>query len=64
MQTPQGIDYSGKKSVVNQICGVSILRAGECMEAGLSEVCQDIRGAPFNVFLGSHLLDSQLCNNK
>ena len=26
-----------------QICGVSILRAGECMEPALNEVCKDAR---------------------
>ena len=43
VKTPQGIEYEGKKSSVNKICGVSILRAGETMEAALTEVCQDIR---------------------
>ncbi len=43
VKTPQGMEYEGKTSLVKQICGVSILRAGECMEAALSEVCQDVR---------------------
>ena len=42
VQTPQGIEYEGKKSSVKKICGVSILRAGETMETALTEVCQDI----------------------
>ena len=43
IRTPQGIEYEGKKCLVNKICGVSILRAGETMEDALTEVCQDIR---------------------
>ena len=43
VQTPQQVDYVGKKSTVTKICGVSILRAGETMEQALTEVCQDIR---------------------
>ena len=39
----QGISYSGKQCKVNKICGVSILRAGETMEAALTDVCKDIR---------------------
>jgi uracil phosphoribosyltransferase len=43
VQTPQGVTYEGKRSSVKKICGVSILRAGETMEAALTEVCKDIR---------------------
>jgi len=43
VQTPQGIPYEGRKCSVKKICGVSILRAGETMEDGLTEVCKDIR---------------------
>ena len=43
IQTPQGIDYEGRKSTSRKICGVSILRAGETMEAALTEVCKDIK---------------------
>lgn len=43
VKTPQGITYEGKKCIVTKICGVSILRAGETMEAALTEVCKDIR---------------------
>jgi len=43
VQTPQGIEYEGKKCSVSKICGVSILRAGETMEQALSDVCKDIR---------------------
>jgi len=43
VKTPQGINYEGKKCLVTKICGVSILRAGETMEAALTEVCKDIR---------------------
>ena len=43
VRTPQGFEYEGKRSVVKRICGVSILRAGETMEAALTEVCQNIK---------------------
>ena len=43
VRTPQGFEYEGKRSLVKRICGVSILRAGETMEAALTEVCQNIR---------------------
>lgn len=43
VQTPQGIPYEGKRCAVSKICGVSILRAGETMEAALTDVCKDIR---------------------
>ena len=43
VRTPQEIAYQGKKCSVQRICGVSILRAGETMEAALTEVCKDIR---------------------
>ncbi len=43
VETPQGVDYRGRRSSVSRICGVSILRAGETMEDALTEVCQDIR---------------------
>ncbi len=42
VMTPQKVEYTGKRSCVSRICGVSILRAGETMEAALTEVCQDI----------------------
>lgn len=43
IQTPQGVPYDGKCCSAKKICGVSILRAGETMEAALTEVCKDIR---------------------
>ena len=43
VNTPQGVVYQGKRCSVKKICGVSILRAGETMEAALTEVCKDIR---------------------
>lgn len=43
INTPQGVSYSGKSCKVSKICGVSILRAGETMEAALTDVCKDIR---------------------
>lgn len=43
VDTPQGINYQGKRMASNKICGVSILRAGETMEQAVSEVCKNIR---------------------
>lgn len=43
VETPQGIQYEGRRLDASKICGVSILRAGETMEQALCEVCKDIR---------------------
>ncbi|XP_046994792.1 uridine-cytidine kinase-like 1 isoform X1 [Schistocerca americana] len=43
VETPQGTQYTGKKSATEKICGVSILRAGETMEQAVCDVCKDIR---------------------
>nr|XP_022316959.1 uridine-cytidine kinase-like 1 isoform X2 [Crassostrea virginica] len=43
VETPQGIQYNGRRLDASKICGVSILRAGETMEQALCEVCKDIR---------------------
>ncbi|TKA57746.1 Uracil phosphoribosyltransferase [Rhodotorula sp. CCFEE 5036] len=40
--TPTGLDYNGV-SFEGRICGVSIMRAGEAMEAGLRECCRAVR---------------------
>ncbi|KAI0773651.1 PRTase-like protein [Fomes fomentarius] len=40
--TPTGASYTGV-GFEGKICGVSILRAGEAMEAGLREVCRSVR---------------------
>jgi len=40
--TPTGLDYKGVK-FTSKLCGVSIVRAGESMEAALRDVCSDIR---------------------
>ncbi|RUS16215.1 hypothetical protein BC937DRAFT_91491 [Endogone sp. FLAS-F59071] len=40
--TPTNAEYHGKR-LSEQICGVSILRAGGTMETGLLRVCQDAR---------------------
>jgi uracil phosphoribosyltransferase len=40
--TPTGANYDGV-GFEGRICGVSILRAGEAMEAGLREVCRSVR---------------------
>jgi len=42
VQTPTGATYEGV-GFQGKICGVSILRAGEAMEAGLREVCRSVR---------------------
>lgn len=43
VETPQGVPYQGKRCMVDKICGVSILRAGETMEQAFSDVCKDTR---------------------
>nr|CAI5857296.1 unnamed protein product [Callosobruchus analis] len=43
VETPQGVLYHGKRMATNNICGVSILRAGETMEQAVCDVCKDIR---------------------
>uniref|UniRef100_A0A183SUV1 uridine/cytidine kinase n=1 Tax=Schistocephalus solidus TaxID=70667 RepID=A0A183SUV1_SCHSO len=44
VDTPQGIPYHGRRLAPNtQICGVSILRAGEAFEPSLSVVCKDVQ---------------------
>ncbi|CAL8077886.1 unnamed protein product [Calicophoron daubneyi] len=44
IQTPQGVPYRGRKLATDtQICGVSILRAGEALEPALCAVCKDVR---------------------
>jgi len=40
--TPTGSEYQGLEWTQN-ICGVSIIRAGESMETGLREICQSVR---------------------
>ncbi|MET0405691.1 MAG: uracil phosphoribosyltransferase, partial [Cystobacter sp.] len=42
VQTPVGRTYEGLR-FAEQLCGVSVVRAGESMEAGLREVCRSIR---------------------
>ncbi|KEP55725.1 uracil phosphoribosyltransferase [Rhizoctonia solani 123E] len=42
VETPTGEAYEGV-GFEGRICGVSILRAGEAMEAGLREVCRSVR---------------------
>ncbi|QRW15844.1 Uracil phosphoribosyltransferase [Rhizoctonia solani] len=42
VETPTGEKYEGV-GFEGRICGVSILRAGEAMEAGLREVCRSVR---------------------
>ncbi|CAE6466964.1 unnamed protein product [Rhizoctonia solani] len=42
VETPTGERYEGV-GFEGRICGVSILRAGEAMEAGLREVCRSVR---------------------
>lgn len=42
VETPTGAMYEGV-AFEGRICGVSILRAGEAMEAGLRDVCRSVR---------------------
>ncbi|CCU98763.1 unnamed protein product [Malassezia sympodialis ATCC 42132] len=42
VETPTGMSYKGV-AFQGRICGVSILRAGEAMEAGLRECCRSVR---------------------
>jgi uridine kinase len=41
VQTTSGQEYFGKRHGNKKVCGVSILRAGECMEPALCEVYKD-----------------------
>ena len=43
METPQNVNYYGKRIGTEKICAVSILRAGETMENALCEVLKDLR---------------------
>ncbi|CAF4240197.1 unnamed protein product [Rotaria socialis] len=43
VETPQNLIYTGKKHVYAEICGVSIIRAGECLEPALIEVYKDAK---------------------
>jgi uracil phosphoribosyltransferase len=42
VETPVGRKYDGLR-FASQLCGVSVARAGESMEAGLRDVCRSIR---------------------
>lgn len=42
VETPIGSQYRGVR-FLGKICGVSIMRAGESMEAGLRECCRSVR---------------------
>lgn len=41
VETTSGVDYEGKRHGKSKVCGVSILRAGECLEPALCEVYKD-----------------------
>ncbi|CAF3166282.1 unnamed protein product, partial [Rotaria sp. Silwood2] len=43
VETPQKLLYKGKKHLYTEICGVSIVRAGECLEPALIEVHKDAK---------------------
>ncbi|KAI1295439.1 Uridine-cytidine kinase-like 1 [Halotydeus destructor] len=43
VETPQGVNYAGKRIGLRKICGVSILRAGETMEQALCDILKDVR---------------------
>ncbi|WOO77595.1 Uracil phosphoribosyltransferase [Vanrija pseudolonga] len=42
VRTPVGLDFNGV-GFEGRICGVSIMRAGESMEAGLRDCCRSVR---------------------
>lgn len=42
IETPTGSTYEGSQ-FMGKICGVSIIRAGESMEAGLRDCCRSVR---------------------
>ncbi|ORY34910.1 putative uracil phosphoribosyltransferase 1 [Naematelia encephala] len=42
VRTPVGLEYEGV-TFQGRICGVSIMRAGEAMEAGLRDCCRSVR---------------------
>jgi uracil phosphoribosyltransferase len=48
VMTPTATEFAGV-GFVGRICGVSILRAGEAMEAGLREVCRSVRIGAFSL---------------
>lgn len=41
VKTTAGHEYEGKRHINSKVCGVSILRAGECLEPALCEVYKD-----------------------
>lgn len=41
VETTSGVGYEGKRHGKSKVCGVSILRAGECLEPALCEVYKD-----------------------
>ena len=43
VKTTSGQEYVGKRHTNNNVCGVSILRAGECMEPALCDVYKNVR---------------------
>ncbi|CAM4876238.1 unnamed protein product [Rotaria socialis] len=43
VETPQGLFYKGKKHVYANVCGVSVVRAGECLEPALIEIYKDAK---------------------
>ncbi|CAF1639735.1 unnamed protein product [Rotaria sp. Silwood1] len=43
VETPENLLYQGKKHLYAEICGVSIVRAGECLEPALIEVHKDAK---------------------
>lgn len=43
IETPQNEIYQGKKHQYSDVCGVAIVRAGECLEPALIEVHKDAK---------------------
>ena len=60
--TPVGRTYAGVK-FEGKICGVSIMRAGESMEQGLSDCCRSVRiGKILIQILKGIIVKSRICN--
>jgi hypothetical protein len=53
VQTPTGSDFTGL-GFTGRICGVSIMRAGESMEAGLRHCCRSVRIGKILIQRGVH----------
>ncbi|CAF1654204.1 unnamed protein product, partial [Adineta ricciae] len=60
VETPQSLIYRGKKHIYSNVCGVSIVRAGECLEPALSEVCKDAQIGKILIQTNQHTGEPEL----